>query len=229
MDHNWSIKNLIREIVLSSTYRQSSAIPSIPAPSNPGEGKRGGTQDSALRTQDSLTIDATNDLFWHMNRRRLTIEQWRDTVLYVAGELEESADTKSMELSDPKNLHRTVYARISRKQLNDLLAQFDYPDANVHAERRAVTTTPMQKLFVLNSPFMLERSKSLAARLTADPKESDQSRIDRAYKLILGRPPDADEIKLALAFLAKPATGEMTRWEQYAQVLLASNELLYVD
>src|SRR5262249_18262531 len=137
MTHNWSLKSLIREIVLSSTYRQSSAVPSIPSPGTPGEGKgegpappapgipgegKGGGPLATSNSQLATTSDPTNDLFSHANRRRLTIEQWRDTVLYVAGDLQESADTKSTELSDPTNLKRTVFARISRKQLNDLLA-----------------------------------------------------------------------------------------------------------
>jgi hypothetical protein len=64
-------------------------------------------------------------------------------------------------------VQRTVYARISRLKLADLLMQFDYPDANVHAEKRAVTTTPIQKLFLLNSPFIqrcCNRSRAARAR-----------------------------------------------------------------
>src|SRR5206468_8360506 len=80
-------------------------------------------------------LDPANELLWHMNRRRLTVEQWRDAALTASGELE-TGGGKSMELDDPKNLRRTVYARISRLKLNDLLMQFDYPDANVHAEKR---------------------------------------------------------------------------------------------
>jgi hypothetical protein len=118
---------------------------------------------------------------------------------------------------------------VSRLKLNDLLMQFDYPDANVHAEKRAVTTTPMQKLFMLNSAFMQERAKALAARLSANAKESGKSRIERAYRLLFGREPEKPEVKVALDFLRKPSTAEMSRWEQYTQALLTSNEMLYVD
>jgi hypothetical protein len=165
-----------------------------------------------------------------MNRRRLTVEQWRDAVLFVSGDLQPIGG-KSLELDTLTNFHRTVYGRVSRLKLNDTLMQFDYPDANVHAEKRAVTTTPMQKLFVLNSPFMIERAKSLARRLTADAKESDRKRIERAYELLFARSPDKTELKAGLAWLRKPAEASMklTRWEQYAQVLLASNEMSYVD
>ena len=79
----------------------------------------------------------------------------------------------------PTNRRRTVYARISRLKLNDLLMQFDYPDANVHAEQRAVTTTPMQKLFVLNSPFMHAPRRGPREHAAADRAESDDRRASR--------------------------------------------------
>ena len=205
MENGWSIKAIVREIVMSSTYRQSSRASS--------------QQESA---------DAANELLGRMNLRRLSIEQWRDSVLFVSGELAWEGG-KSLELDDPANHHRTLYARISRLKLNDLLMQFDYPDANVHAEKRSVTTTAGQKLFMLNSPFMLSQARALAARLKANPAESDRSRVQRAYRLLFGREPEETEAKLALEFLRKPGTPEMTRWEQYAQLLLASSEMLYVD
>ena len=205
MDGGWSIKSLVGQIVLSSTYRQNS-------------------QSDHSR----VATDPANALYWRMNRRRLTVEQWRDAVLFVCGELDPEGG-KSMELDDPKNLRRTVYARVSRLKLNDLLTQFDYPDANVHSEKRAVTTTALQKLFVLNSPFILQRSRALAARLTSDPNESDVSRVGRAYRLLFGREPEKDAIDLALGFLKKPTTAQMSRWEEYAQMLLVCDEMLYVD
>ncbi len=205
MENGWSVKAIVREIVLSSTYRQSSRASS--------------QQESA---------DAANELLGRMNLRRLSIEQWRDSVLFVSGELAWEGG-KSLELDDPANHHRTLYARISRLKLNDLLMQFDYPDANVHAEKRSVTTTASQKLFMLNSTFMLSQARALAARLKANPAESDRSRVQRAYRLLFGREPEETEAKLALEFLRKPGTSQMTRWEQYAQLLLASNEMFYVD
>src|SRR5204862_5479347 len=125
-----------------------------------------------------------------MDRRRLTIEQWRDGALFVTGQLDSGVDGRSMELDDTANRRRTVYARISRLKLNDLLMQFDYPDANVHAEKRSVTTTATQKLFMLNSPFMVSRARALAARLTANPREDDRTRVGRGYRLLFGREPE---------------------------------------
>jgi hypothetical protein len=206
MERGWSVKKLVRELVLSATYRQSS-------------------RDDAAK----IAADAPNESLSHMSRRRLSIEQWRDAVLFASGELEESSEAKSFDVSDPENHHRTIYSRVSRLKLNDLLAQFDYPDANVHAEKRSTTSTPTQKLFLMNSPFMMARAKALAARLTADAKESDKARVEKAYRILFSREAERGEVKLALDFLGKPGAPEMSRWEQYAQLLLASNEMMYVD
>jgi hypothetical protein len=156
------------------------------------------------------------------------VEQWRDSALFLSGELVEARGGKSEEPDNPASRHRTVYARISRLQLNDLLMQFDYPDANVHAEKRSVTTTPMQKLFALNSAFMQSRATALATRLQR-LGETDADCIIASYRLLFSREPEAEEIALAQEFLKKPAESAMSRWERYAQILLASNELLYVD
>jgi hypothetical protein len=205
MTGGWSVKALVREIVLSATYRQASA----------GDEAR-------------AAIDPVNRLRWRAERRRLSAEEWRDALLAVSGGLEEGGGP-SLELSDPANRRRTVYARVSRLKLDDYLLQFDYPDANVHAEARSATTTPLQKLFVLNSPFLLERARALAARLAAEETAGGEARVRRAYRLLLGRDPEAAEMELALEFLGRPAPTGMSRWEEYAHVLLAANEMTYLD
>ena len=230
-ERGWSMKAMVREFVLSSTYRQRSNVESL----NRSNVKTSASSETARGRFNDLTIqrfnpntDPANELFSHMNRRRLTIEQWRDAILFVSGELSPE-NGKSLELDDPENLRRTVYGRVSRLKLNDLLMQWDYPDANVHAEKRSATTTPMQKLFVLNSPFMIARANALAARVKRETKANETARIERAYQLLFGRAPDRAERSAALEFLRKRDEGPMTRWEQFAQVLLASNEMLYVD
>ncbi|HEY7117381.1 MAG TPA: DUF1553 domain-containing protein, partial [Tepidisphaeraceae bacterium] len=209
MDNGWSIKTLVREIVSSATYRQSANL-----------------------HDDDGRIDPANELLGRMNRRRLTIEEWRDSILYVSGLLQES-DGRSAELDERANLRRTLYARVSRLKLNDILMQFDYPDANVHAEKRSITNTPMQKLFVLNSPFMIEQAKALAARVTFECRradsDTDEARIRRAYELLFARGPSNEELRLGVEFLQEPENAQLSRWSQYAQILLASNEALYVD
>ena len=112
-----------------------------------------------------------------MNRRRLTVEQWRDAVLFVAGQLGPGGG-KSMELDDPTNLRRTVYARVSRLKLNDLLMQFDYPGRQrPRGEARRSTNTPMQKLFVLNSPFMIEQAQGACGAARREGAADDAARV----------------------------------------------------
>jgi hypothetical protein len=163
-----------------------------------------------------------------MNRRRTTVEQWRDSVLFVSGRLDRTGGP-SMDLSDPNNNKRTVCAKVSRLKLNDFLVQFDYPDANVHAEKRAVTTTPMQKLFLMNGEFMQTQAKALSDRLAAEVTAGNAERIKAAYLRLYGRAPHADELKLGLEFVQKPENDGMPRWERYVQALLIANEMFYLD
>lgn len=203
--NGWSVKKLMREMVLSATYRQSSM---------------GSAANEAL--------DQANTYLWRMERRRMSIEQYRDAVLAVSGELHHMGG-KSQDLSASASTERTVYARVSRRELNKTLMLFDYPDANVHAARRSTSTTPTQKLFMLNSPFMIAQSKALARRLKASSTD-DALRIRNAYMLLYAREPDADEMRFAKEFLRQTADDKtLAPWDQLAQALLITNEMLYVD
>lgn len=204
MENGWSIKALTRELVLSSAYRQA-----------------------AENSRVAVAADPENRLYTRMARRRLDIEQFRDALLLVSGRLDQEGG-RSLELDDPANLRRTVYGRISRKELNALMMQFDYPDANVHAADRASTTTPMQKLWMMNNPFVLERAGQLAERLNA-PGRSIEENIRHAYEALYGRPAGEEEVRLGQAFLAEVDDSGLSRWAQYAQILMAANEFLYVD
>lgn len=205
MENNWSIKWLVRELVLSSTYQQNSQIIS----------------------RNEL-IDPANIYLWRMNRRRLSVEQWRDSILAASNNLDRRGG-ESLELTDAKNVRRTVYGRVSRKKLSDILIQFDYPDANVHSAKRSDTTTAIQKLFIINSSFMVEQAKGLAKRITGDSSATDLTHIQSTYALLYNRQPTREETDLGLAFLRLPAEGKLTRWEQYSHALLAANEMMFVD
>ena len=205
MENNWSIKWLVRELVLSSTYRQNSQIIS----------------------RNEL-IDPANIYLWRMNRRRLSVEQWRDSILAASNNLDRRGG-ESLELTDAKNVRRTIYGRVSRKKLSDILIQFDYPDANVHSAKRSDTTTAIQKLFIVNSSFMVEQAKGLAKRITGDSSTTDLTHIQSTYALLYNRQPTREETDLGLAFLRLPAEGKLTRWEQYSHALLAANEMMFVD
>jgi len=211
MESGWSVKSLTRSIMLSSTYQMSS-------------------RDDA----HNQTVDADNKSLWRMNRRRLEVEAWRDAMLAVSGELDPTIGGESKDLT-PENRRRTFYAKVSRHNLNSLLRLFDFPDPNVTSDARTVTTVPLQQLFFLNSDFMVRQAKTLAAKLNASSDESDNQRIEKAFLLVYGRHPSKEEIQMGEEFLSRAKESSevkdrsLSRWDQYAQVLLSANEFLFVD
>jgi hypothetical protein len=207
IDLGWSIKSLHREIMLSATYRLSS-------------------DHHAANAE----IDGDNRYLWRMNRRRLDVEAWRDSLLAVAGRLDRGLSGPSQPLDSPDNVRRTVYGVVSRHELNSLLRLFDFPDANITSERRSETTVPQQQLFVLNSPFMIEQARALADRAFADGRPAEDQ-IRDAFVLLYGRPATDDEVEIGASFLRLPSTdsGELSRAQRYAQVLLGANEFTFVD
>jgi hypothetical protein len=207
----WSIKALHREIMLSATYHLGSDL------DRAGSG-----------------VDADNRLLWRMSRRRLDVEAWRDAMLAVAGKLDRTRGGPTFDLNSVGNCRRTVYAKVSRHDLAGLLRLFDFPDANITSEKRTETTVPQQQLFALNSPFVVEQARALAARVKREAA-SEPARIQRAFLLAYGRPAAAAEADAVHRFLAaRDSTADapknkLTRWERFAQVLLGSNEFAYID
>ncbi|MEW4490464.1 PSD1 and planctomycete cytochrome C domain-containing protein [Thalassoglobus sp. JC818] len=199
MENGWSLKWLHNEIVSSNAYQRSSDL-----------------------NDNEMAADEANINLWRMNRRRMTVEQWRDAVLSATGQLESSIGGPSMEPDSLEELRRTVYSVRSRFELNPLLAMFDFPDPNAHSARRVETTTPLQKLFVLNSPFMVAQADKFQQRIH-NSAETEEEQIDLAYQILFHRTPEPDERDLAKKFLAA------ADWTQFAQVLLASNEFLIID
>jgi Protein of unknown function (DUF1553) len=206
MANGWSIKWLHREILLSATYQQTSA-------------------DDPRKH----TVDPDNRWLWRMNRRRLEVEVWRDAMLAVAGNLSLERGGAPQELSDPKNRRRTLYGTVKRRELNDLLRLNDFPDPTAHSAGRVPTTTPLQQLFVLNGPFIQRQAAALAQRLKVEVGEGIDARVRRAYLLLYGRPATEAQVKLAVEYLAAGDGSRDALWEQYAQVLLGSNEFLFID
>jgi hypothetical protein len=211
VESNWSVKQLHREILLSSTYQLSSA---------PDE--------------KNQQLDGDNRFLWRMTRQRLRVEAFRDSLLAVAGRLEKSFGGKTTDLDQESNVRRTVYGKVSRHELCGLLRLFDFPDANITSERRTETTVPQQQLFVLNSPFCVAQAKAFSARLRSEG-DDDPSRIRRAYLLAYGREASERELEIGLRFLGESDSLEeegknkLSRWERYAQALLAANEFQYLD
>ncbi len=202
----WSMKKLHKEIMLSTTYRLSSDF-----------------------DDRNFAADGENQLLWRVNPRRLDVEAWRDGLLAVTGELDPSLGGPPVE-NILTSGRRTLYAPIRRDDRFDsdkFLRLFDFPSPWLTSSQRTVTTMPQQQLFMLNSKFMIERSRALATRLTA---LAETERLTRAFELAFSRRPSAREKGLALDFLreSKDPSASLNRWEQYAQVLLSSSELLYI-
>lgn len=200
VEQGWSMKALHREIMLSATYALSAA-----------------------NVEPNASADAENRLHWRANRRRLEVEPMRDTLLFVAGDLDETVGGEAKKLTDPENRRRTTYGFVSRRSLDRTLGMFDFPNPMATADQRIPTATPLQQLFFLNSAFAQTRARSLAHRV--EKSGDDGARIHHAYRILFQRSPDAAELKLGLAYLASGKDA----WPQYAQALLASNELLFVD
>jgi Protein of unknown function (DUF1553)/Protein of unknown function (DUF1549)/Planctomycete cytochrome C len=194
--HGWSLKWLHREIMLSATYRQSSH------PRADGE-----------------TINPGNALLWRMNPRRLDIEAYRDTLLRASGQLSEQMGGPSADLDNLTNMRRTVYGRISRTRINNLLRQYDFPDPMQTSSGRDLTTTSLQQLFLMNSPFIHNLSGTLAKSVESEPDTA--AKVRALYRKILARDPNPKEVDLALTYLNQAPL------EQYAQVLLSTNEEIF--
>jgi hypothetical protein len=164
-----------------------------------------------------------------MNRKRLSIEAWRDMVLAVSGELDTTMGGKSfVSPADPSERRRTIYSEVSRLEVNRMLALFDFPDPNSHAPRRVETTTALQKLFVMNNPFLIHHADKLAERIAAEAQDNNAARVQLAYALLFNREPTPRELELAQNFIGAHSDTKQA-WREYAQALMASNEALFID
>jgi len=206
----WSIKKLHRTILTSSTYQQSSQY------------------DSA-----AFRVDGDNKYLWRYPPRRMDVELWRDSLMFATGELDQQLG------GPPQNnilqsRRRTVYASSSRNgdqfASDQFLRLFDFATPRASIAKRTTTTIPQQFLFMLNSQFMIERARQFYNRLASDSQDS-QTRIERGYALLYNRQPTEEELTIGLAFVASPptqGTDKIDKWIQYCQVLLSSNELMFI-
>jgi hypothetical protein len=209
VENNWSIKSLHRTMMLSATYQQSSRYDT-----------------------HNFNADGDNNLVWRMNPRRMDVESWRDALLAATGELD-----KTLGGGPTDNIigtkRRTLYAKVSRNGdqfgSDHFLRLFDFPLMRATVAKRPISTVPQQFLFMMNSPFMIDRAKALAKRLEGEAK-TDEEKISRAYQLLFSRDPTASEASLGSEYIKlQPSSDQkLSNWEQYAQVLLSSNEFMYI-
>ena len=202
VESGWSIKAMHREMVLSATYALS-------------------TSDSAV----NFKIDPENRLLWRTNLRRLDVEVLRDSMLAASGELAGTVGGPPLKVSDPTNRRRTVYSFISRRDPDQTLALFDFPGANDSNEQRLETSTALQRLYFLNSRFVMDRASALATRVSKEAGADPVAEIRRAYELVFNREPSEKELKWGRAFLAGHADAPWL----YMQALFATNEFQMVN
>jgi hypothetical protein len=205
----WSIKHLHRVMLLSTAYQQSSS------PDN--------------------SADLENKLLSHFPRRRLDFEAMRDSLLFISGRLNLSLGGRAVDLaSEPLNTRRTVYALVNRQDLPSMFRAFDFPVPDQCVERRPRTTVPQQALFAMNSPFVLEQAQALAGLPGVSQTVDPALRVSALFNRVFERQPTQAETSSSLRFI-QAAEQEtlldhgLTPWEQLAQVLLMSNEAVFVD
>ena len=195
--NGWSLKWLHREIMLSAAYRQAS---------HP--------------RADGWRPTRPIRLLWRMNPRRLDVEAYRDNLLEVSGDLDDKRPALSFDLDAADN-HAAdrLWPRQPRAFEHGARAlRFPRPDDD--SPRRELTTSPLQQLFVMNSPFMQERAADLV-EARGVPDRTSAAKIRDMYRDAFDRDPTPKELDLALSYLDKATLA------QYAQALLATNEVIF--
>jgi Protein of unknown function (DUF1553) len=142
--------------------------------------------------------DSANRLYWRANRRRMDVEQIRDSLLATSGAIDKKIGGPAEALT-PQSTRRTLYGKVSRYKLDDFLQLFDFPSPNISAEQRYSTNVPLQRLFFMNSDFVQQQAELVAKKIEAEP--TMESRIQKAYRLVFGRAATAEEVRLGVEYL----------------------------
>jgi hypothetical protein len=175
MENGWSIKKLHRLIMTSSTYKQASAY-------NPRNASK----------------DPHNKLFWKQNVKRLEFEAIRDSILHIGETLENRLYGKPVSLNIQR---RSIYAKVNRSSLEETMFHFDFANPDVATGTRQQTTVPLQSLFMMNSPFVVEQVKTLCDMRKFKNMASANERLDFLFERIYQRPPTSAERAVALQFI----------------------------
>ncbi|MFM8890892.1 MAG: PSD1 and planctomycete cytochrome C domain-containing protein [Planctomycetia bacterium] len=185
----WSTRHVERLIVRSAVYRQ-----------------RSDTAGNAAVAERASRVDPENRLLWRMPVRRLSFEEYRDTLLATSGRLDATIGGRASDLfagGGINNRRRSLYGLVDRQFLPAVLRAFDFANPDLHVPRRNETTVPQQALFALNHPLVAAHAKELAkrARAAGGPTES----VRDLYRAVYQREPTAAQEARALAFLAGTA------------------------
>jgi hypothetical protein len=219
----WSVKKLIRAIVLSRTYRVS-----------------------GQHIDANALVDQDNQLHWRANLRRLEAEAIRDSLLAAGGILQTERPaggpltvSYNVDISKVNNKKRgnaidpladpmrSVYLPVFRSHLIGMFTVFDFAEPDQVNGQRDVTTVPPQALFMLNNPFVIDVSKRAAQRIMAQDLEDEETRIRYAYAYTLCRYPTKSETQRALAFL-ESGEDRLSSWSALTQAIYSSAEFRYV-
>lgn len=211
IEQDWSVKRLIRYIVLSRTFRLGSEP-----------------------TERGIEIDPNNRLYWRMNRHRMEAEEIRDTMLQVSGELDMTQGgptirpgTKSEYGYTFELPRRSVYLPVFRNTLPQIMAAFDFADPNIQMGDRTESTIAPQALLLMNSPFVIDQTRRAAAKLLSEYSDSTtERRIEMLFLRVLGRAPLPGERSAVLQYVG--SSNDIERWGMVIQTLLQSVDFRYV-
>ena len=232
VENDWSIKQLHRLILTSSTYRQRSRLP----------------DDASVAEVDAwkLALKRDPDVQWlsRFPRQRLSGEVIRDAMLSVAGILNRKtggpgvrpplpAELRSTLLKDQwkvtedtsEHNRRSIYVFARRNLRFPIFEAFDRPAANQSCSRRYVSTTAPQALHLLNSEFTFRMAELIAARILMHQPESDHQVVE-AFGIVFNRDPTTDELNESNRFIQDSGNAALT---QLGLALLNSNEFVFID
>lgn len=210
----WSIKGLIRMILLTDAYRQSSAP-----------------------REDGLAADASSLYLWRFPPRRVEAEVIRDSILRASGKLDPNlggpsyrihnekktyAQWKVVDNHGPKTWRRMIYQERMRRVDDQIFTAFDFPDCGQIRAKRPISTTPLQALNLMNSPFAMEQAGFIAERAKAETAGDVRAATKRIFDLLLGREPTDFELDASLGVAHDSGLHLVTR------SLINSNEFAFL-
>ncbi len=214
--NGWSTKHLVRKIVMSGVYQQRSR-------------HRG----------NMVTADPENRLQWRANRKRLSIEATRDSLLAISGQLDSTLGGRAQQLwGDNYTKRRAVYGFVNRFNLDPTLRVFDFPSPMQTQPGRGESIVAPQALFTMNSQFVIDQSVAVTELGDFKSLADNVPRIAWLFKQILLRPPVDAEMERVMLFakqqrrmFAKTKRPDHLNslWPLVAQSLMMSNEFQYVD
>jgi hypothetical protein len=234
IENEWSTKKLIREIVLSQTYRQSSQHHSA-----------------------NYNADPENRFLWRASKRRLDAESIRDAMLSVSGlliwepprgssvaragdgQVGGPGGNRSSLMRDVQRTtdHRSVFLPIVRDLVPEPLALFDFAEPTLVTGKRDTTTVPSQALYLMNNPFVTRAADAMARQLFTE-NQTQRQRVEHAFQLTYGRAPSIAELEKTKEFFKRylvqkegdtPQRLTAKAWSSFCQALLCGAEFRYLN